>query len=280
MTVAETFNRRSVVNNQPLRDCFTWVTIVTLAIMLCISCIATGDESSPEPVFAVKFIDYQYPRGQKTGPDFTVVARLKNTSQRWVLTSIRLRDVVGANVLAPGNEQLAFLEPGKESSFSWRLRKLSGHEPSWDVSINEIQTPLGAPTEDARIPALTKHAIEATWSGQFSLSNGELYDAELRVHVHEDGIVDGRIHWVQRRPGNGSTRKDTVGKKGVEHVLGAFEPSTGVLRIAGFRLDDPNGVLAMARYRLTLSEDLRTLNGTTWSYERCGKLDLVRDTTQ
>ena len=53
-----------------------------------------------------------------------------------------------------------------------------------------------------------------------------------------------------------------VGLSAIEFVRGTFDPANGIVKMSGYRKDDPDGVLVMLdEYKLTVSPDGKSLTG-------------------
>ena len=66
-----------------------------------------------------------------------------------------------------------------------------------------------------------------------------------------------------------------LGLTGTEHITGSYDSDCGILTFEGYRLDDPNGILGLDKYRLVLDPDgMRvgglTAHGGTWMGELKG----------
>jgi hypothetical protein len=64
-------------------------------------------------------------------------------------------------------------------------------------------------------------------------------------------------------------RPDYAGKEGrtgVEYIWGSYAPQSRSLNLEGYRRDDPQGILGLDKYRLTLSENLGEIQGITWDH--------------
>ncbi len=52
-----------------------------------------------------------------------------------------------------------------------------------------------------------------------------------------------------------------TGLTAIEYVQGTFDPASRMVRLRGVRKDDPNSLVILDRYALSLSEDGRTMSG-------------------
>lgn len=107
------------------------------------------------------------------------------------------------------------------------------------------------------------------WFGDWASPTGAYLKFDLTLS-ESSGDVYGQIDWKLLR----TTRPDKMSKVGstaIEYVRGRYDTASRLVTFAGYRKDDPNGMLVMLdQYRLTLSPDGRTLNGTAkwWKVER------------
>lgn len=92
-----------------------------------------------------------------------------------------------------------------------------------------------------------------------------LYGAVMHLSVVSGDSVEGSIAWsLKRSPRPPDQAK--LGLRGTEYVRGRYSADCGVLRIAGYRLDDPSEILGMDRYSLVLAETGVSLGGITWDH--------------
>jgi hypothetical protein len=77
--------------------------------------------------------------------------------------------------------------------------------------------------------------------------------------------VRGTIVWTLRRAAENSPADyaHKVGMTGTEYVSG--EMRGGVLVLNGYQKDDQNGILALDKYRLVLSDNGEVLGGITYN---------------
>lgn len=81
-----------------------------------------------------------------------------------------------------------------------------------------------------------------------------------------DGSIQGKIVWCLRGPGTkaapGMAAK--MGKLGTEYVKGHMR-GNGLLVLNGYKLDDPNHMLVLDKYRLAVSDDGKVIGGLTFN---------------
>jgi hypothetical protein len=107
-------------------------------------------------------------------------------------------------------------------------------------------------------------ALAGPWQGLWSSDTHE-YAATIRLNAAGNGQVEGTINWTLRK----SPRPEyqaKIGQTGVEHVRGTFRTDGSLLSLDGYRLDDPNKILGMDKYRLVVSDNRKTLGGVTWDH--------------
>lgn len=111
-------------------------------------------------------------------------------------------------------------------------------------------------------------ALAGPWRGLWS-SDTHDYDASIMLNVTKDGRVEGTINWTLRKSPS-PDYQNKIGLTGVEHVRGTFRPSSSLLSVDGYRLDDPNKILGTDKYRLVVSETRATIGGITWDHGSWG----------
>jgi hypothetical protein len=115
-----------------------------------------------------------------------------------------------------------------------------------------------------RLPA-QQPSVAGAWKGEWSSPQGYLYGAVMHLSVVSGDSVEGSIAWsLKRSPRPADQAK--IGLRGTEYVRGRYSADCGVLRVAGYRLDDPSVILGMDRYALLLSETGMSLGGITWDH--------------
>jgi hypothetical protein len=142
------------------------------------------------------------------------------------------------------------------------------------VMISSSASPQGASDTSTR----DRQLIESLWRGKWLSDRGFLYSATARLHVGQDFSVEGQIAWVMER----SPRTEDQPKLGLgatEYVRGKFLPQARVLRLEGYRKDDPHAVIGLDKYHLVISDNDLVLGGITWNHGDWGGLiTLVRTT--
>ena len=118
-------------------------------------------------------------------------------------------------------------------------------------------------------------SLAGPWSGLWTSDTHE-YEAALKMTIAANGDAEGAITWTLRK----SNRPDyqaKLGLTGIEYVRGRFDARTWLLRLDGYRLDDPNKILGMDKYRMAVAENLKTMGGITWDHNTwAGRIFLRR----
>lgn len=125
-------------------------------------------------------------------------------------------------------------------------------------------------------PASAQGFPPGPWRGVWTNGQQFEYQAELDFTLELSGRVQGQFRWMLVRSPNHEDQSK-IGSRGVEHVEGAFDISTGALTLRGARLEDPSQILSVDEYRLVVSPDGQYIVGLTadqgtWS----GRLELRR----
>jgi len=108
------------------------------------------------------------------------------------------------------------------------------------------------------------------WIGEWSSPNGNLYHADVNLNDKEINNFSGQIVYTLKE--SKTRAKDKIGSTAIEHVEGAFNPMTRLLQVRGVKKDDPQNIIILDKYQLTLSEDNQTLIGNSLN----GRLVLKR----
>ena len=108
-------------------------------------------------------------------------------------------------------------------------------------------------------------AVAGAWEGLWTAPEGWLYAAEMHLTVESGNAVRGYITWTLKKSPR-PEEQSRIGLTGVEFVRGTFDSGCGVLRMEGYRLDDPAQILGLDRYVLIIAETGRTLGGITWHH--------------
>lgn len=114
------------------------------------------------------------------------------------------------------------------------------------------------------------------WQGEWTSEKGGLSEAKMTLNDDGANQISGFIVWTLRRSAN-PNKKEKVGMKAIEYVQGNYDSITRVISVTGYEKKDPNDLIVLDSYKITLSEDNNKLRGSTrnqgkWS----GNLNLER----
>ncbi len=107
------------------------------------------------------------------------------------------------------------------------------------------------------------------WMGDWNSKSAD-YTANVTFE-EKNGKVDGRIVWTLTHTKN-QKKSYKIGATAVEYVQGTYDSQTRILNLRGIRKDDPNDIVILDRYKLSLSDDNQTIIGKSLN----GKLILRR----
>lgn len=115
------------------------------------------------------------------------------------------------------------------------------------------------------------------WQGQWVSPYGTTFSARLRLEpAGADDGVRGAIDWAMTSTPQESKRSK-VGLTAVEYVTGNYDRGARRLVMEGYRKEDPNDIISLDKYRLTLAEGGESLEGKTWNHGGWrGRLSLRR----
>jgi hypothetical protein len=104
-------------------------------------------------------------------------------------------------------------------------------------------------------------ALAGPWKGTWT-GNRFGYKAVMTLAIGNDGSVEGSINWTLNAVPN-SNEEHLIGQSGVENVRGSYNPSAGVLSLAGYSKADPNGIVELDQYLLVVAPNRQTMGGLT-----------------
>lgn len=107
--------------------------------------------------------------------------------------------------------------------------------------------------------------LASPWKGYWISPQGFLFTASVRLHVAQNFSVEGEIGWVLERSPR-EEDKPKLGLSATEYVRGSYDPRARVLRLEGYRKDDPNLVIGLDKYHLVLADSNQVLGGITWDH--------------
>lgn len=131
-----------------------------------------------------------------------------------------------------------------------------------------VNAPSSIPGPPPADPTLTP---SGSWSGDWtSDKNTSAFTAKAEFQ-ETGGRVEGWIVWTLVRSAN-PQKMYKSGLTAVEYVRGTFDPPTRLMKVRGYRKDDPNNLVIYDAYNLSLSEDKQNLSGRS----KNGRLRLNR----
>lgn len=130
----------------------------------------------------------------------------------------------------------------------------ANNRPSTLQQSNTMPVAVAPP---AAIPGLTP---AGNWTGEWN-SRSANFTAAVNI-AESGGKVSGQIVWTLQRSSN-PNKAYKAGLSATEFVQGSFNPSTRMVKVRGVRKDDPNGLVILDNYNLSLAEDGRTLSGVS-----------------
>lgn len=98
------------------------------------------------------------------------------------------------------------------------------------------------------------------WTGDWNTEKTS-YMATAKFN-EQNGEVSGQIVWTLKQTTN-PKKIDKIGTSAVEYVEGKFDPQTKLLTFNGVRKDDPNGIIILDKYNMSLAENNQTLMGVS-----------------
>jgi hypothetical protein len=117
--------------------------------------------------------------------------------------------------------------------------------------------------------------VGGEWQGIKNTPERVVFTAEVTLQsgascktcaATSDGSIQGKIVWGLRgagiKPAPGMASK--VGKIGTEYVKGQMK-GKGLLVLNGYKLEDPEHILALDKYRLVVSDDGKVIGGLTFN---------------
>ena len=117
---------------------------------------------------------------------------------------------------------------------------------------------LPGENNDNLTPVNTKLTPNGDWSGDWNTQNS--YFTATANFDEKNGNVSGRIIWTLKRTTK-PEKIEKIGTSAVEYVEGKFDAETKLLSLRGVRKEDPNNLVILDKYTLSLSEDNKTLIG-------------------
>ncbi len=113
--------------------------------------------------------------------------------------------------------------------------------------------------------------VEGEWQGIKNTPERVVFTGEMTLQTGAsckactatgDGSIQGKIVWGLRSAGMKAApgMAGKVGKIGTEYVKGQMR-GKGLLVLNGYKLDDPNQILVLDKYRLAVADDGKVIGG-------------------
>ncbi len=113
------------------------------------------------------------------------------------------------------------------------------------------------------------------WQGQWTNGKGSAFGQQLTLTDEGNGRVTGQVvHTLQQTINPQKTGK--IGLTAVEYVQGTYDPNTRIIVLSGTRKSDPNGLIILDKYRLSISADNAVIAGETVGGKSRGQIRLRR----
>lgn len=104
--------------------------------------------------------------------------------------------------------------------------------------------------------------ILGTWEGYWKNPNGHYYTFVFELKATGKNKVEGAFTWtLVKSPRDYEQPK--LGLTAVEYVKGKYNARKRTLKLNGTGKDDPNSIIGIDKYELTLSKDKKVLQGKT-----------------
>lgn len=104
--------------------------------------------------------------------------------------------------------------------------------------------------------------VVGTWKGEWSNHTGFYYTFILELREDKTGDISGEFIWkLIKSPRSDEQKK--LGLTATEYVRGTYNSHSRKLNIKGVRKEDPNEIIGMDVYDLTLSKNGAVLEGKT-----------------
>jgi hypothetical protein len=131
-----------------------------------------------------------------------------------------------------------------------------------------MMTPPPAPSQPYISPA-------GNWQGQWTNGKGSAFGQQFTLKDDGNGKITGQVvHTLQQTINPQKAGK--IGLTAVEYVQGTYDPNTRIITMSGIRKDDPNDLIILDKYRLSLSSDNSTIAGATVGGKTRGQITLRR----
>lgn len=134
-----------------------------------------------------------------------------------------------------------------------------------------VAKPIDVPVPTPPPPPFTSPS--GTWQGQWTNGKGSVFGQQLTLRDGGNGRLSGQvIHTLQQTVN--PQKMDKIGLTAVEYVQGNYDPKTKMINLSGVRKNDPNNIIILDKYRLSISADDSTIAGATVGGRSGGRISL------
>jgi hypothetical protein len=109
--------------------------------------------------------------------------------------------------------------------------------------------------------------VSGHWHGAWRSSSepGYFYTYEMILDMHTDQTVEGRIRWTLRKSPR-AHEQEKIGLEAVEYVRGSGNRTKRSISLVGYMKNDPNTIIGLDRYELTLQRRSDRIAGVTFAH--------------
>lgn len=155
----------------------------------------------------------------------------------------------------------------------------NGNVAQTNNAANASPSPASASAENRTSPPQTPvvpfTSPSGKWQGQWTNGKGSAFGQELTLRDDGNGRVSGQIvHTLQQTINPQKMGK--IGLTAVEFVQGSYDPNSRIIMLSGVRKTDPNDLIILDKYRLSISADNSTVAGETVGGKSRGQISLRR----
>ncbi len=113
------------------------------------------------------------------------------------------------------------------------------------------------------------------WQGQWTNGKGSVFGQTFTLVDDGNGKISGQVvHTLQQTINPQKMGK--IGLTAVEYVQGTYDPNTRIIMLSGIRKNDPNDLIILDKYRLSVSASNSILAGETFGGKSRGQVSLRR----
>jgi len=131
-------------------------------------------------------------------------------------------------------------------------------------------------TSTSSQPAVDPYISPAgKWQGQWTNGKGSAFGQVFTLTDEGNGRISGQIvHTLQQTINPQKMGK--IGLTAVEYVQGSYDPNTRLIMLSGIRKNDPNDLIILDKYRLSISANNSVVAGETVGGKSRGQISLRR----